>query len=55
MSPEAAQVLGLRASAPVELAAGVTMRPLFGSGAMLNLALRRLDQLKVGASWSTRS
>ena len=37
MSPEAAQVVGLRASAPLELAAGVTMRPLFGSGAMLNL------------------
>jgi quercetin dioxygenase-like cupin family protein len=31
------QVLGLRSSRPYELAPGVSMRPLFGEGAMLNL------------------
>lgn len=31
------RVVRLRASDPLELAAGVTMRPLFGEGAMLNL------------------
>lgn len=31
------QVEALRTAAPVELAPGVTMRPLFGDGAMLNL------------------
>ena len=30
-------VVRLRESEPLELAAGVTMRPLFGDGAMLNL------------------
>ena len=30
-------VVGLRSSAPHELAPGVSMRPLFGDGAMLNL------------------
>jgi quercetin dioxygenase-like cupin family protein len=31
------RVVPLRGAAPLELAAGVTMRPLFGDGAMLNL------------------
>ena len=31
------QVVGLLGAAPHELAPGVTMRPLFGDGAMLNL------------------
>lgn len=37
MRPEGAEVVGLRAADPHELAPGVTMRPLFGDGAMLNL------------------
>ncbi len=37
MAPERGQVTGLLGSAPVELAPGVTMRPLFGDAAMLNL------------------
>jgi quercetin dioxygenase-like cupin family protein len=32
-----AQVVRLRDAAPLELAPGVSMRPLFGDGAMLNL------------------
>ena len=31
------QVVALRSAPPLELAPGVTMRPLFGEGAMLNL------------------
>lgn len=37
MSPERATVVGLRSADPLELVPGVTMRPLFGDGAMLNL------------------
>jgi quercetin dioxygenase-like cupin family protein len=37
MAPERGTVAGLRASQPHELAPGVTMRPLFGDAAMLNL------------------
>ena len=37
MSPEAGTVVRLRAAAPLDLAPGVSMRPLFGEGAMLNL------------------
>ena len=37
MTPERGAVVGLRAADPHELAPGVTMRPLFGDGAMLNL------------------
>ena len=37
MTPERGVVVGLRAADPLELAPGVTMRPLFGEGAMLNL------------------
>lgn len=37
MTPERDSVVGLRAADPLELAPGVTMRPLFGEGAMLNL------------------
>ncbi len=37
MSPEGWAVAGLRADEPMELVPGVTMRPLFGEGAMLNL------------------
>jgi quercetin dioxygenase-like cupin family protein len=33
----AGQVVRLRETEPLELARGVTMRPLFGDGAMLNL------------------
>jgi quercetin dioxygenase-like cupin family protein len=34
---ERGTVVALRDAAPLELAPGVTMRPLFGDGAMLNL------------------
>jgi quercetin dioxygenase-like cupin family protein len=37
MTLERGRVLGLRAADAYELAPGVTMRPLFGEGAMLNL------------------
>jgi quercetin dioxygenase-like cupin family protein len=37
MAPERGEVVRLRAADPHELAPGVTMRPLFGEGAMLNL------------------
>ncbi|HEX3289954.1 MAG TPA: cupin domain-containing protein [Gaiella sp.] len=37
MTPERGRVVGLRAADAYELAPGVTMRPLFGAGAMLNL------------------
>jgi quercetin dioxygenase-like cupin family protein len=37
MAPERGEVVGLRAAEPHELVPGVTMRPLFGDGAMLNL------------------
>ena len=37
MAPDRGVVVGLRAADPHELAPGVTMRPLFGDGAMLNL------------------
>jgi quercetin dioxygenase-like cupin family protein len=37
LSPEQATVVGLRGAEPLELVPGVTMRPLFGDGAMLNL------------------
>lgn len=37
MKPEQPEVVSLRLSEPRELAPGVTMRPLFGEGAMLNL------------------
>ena len=37
MTPERGVVVGLRAAEALELASGVTMRPLFGKGAMLNL------------------
>jgi quercetin dioxygenase-like cupin family protein len=37
MSPERGEVVGLRTADALELAPGVTMRPLFGEGAMLNL------------------
>jgi quercetin dioxygenase-like cupin family protein len=37
VSPEPSVVVGLLAAAPHELAPGVSMRPLFGAGAMLNL------------------
>jgi unsaturated pyranuronate lyase len=37
MAPERGEVVRLRAANPHELAPGVTMRPLFGEGAMLNL------------------
>ena len=37
LTPEPGLVVGLRASPPHELAPGVSRRPLFGAGAMLNL------------------
>jgi unsaturated pyranuronate lyase len=37
MTAERGVVVGLRAAEALELAPGVTMRPLFGEGAMLNL------------------
>ena len=37
MTPERGVVVGLRAADPLELVPGVTMRPLFGEGAKLNL------------------
>jgi quercetin dioxygenase-like cupin family protein len=37
MAAEHDRVVGLRAAKSFELAPGVTMRPLFGEGAMLNL------------------
>lgn len=37
MAPDAGRVVALRSSQPLELAPGVTMRPLFGERAMLNL------------------
>ena len=37
MALERGRVVGLRAADAYELAPGVTMRPLFGEGAMLNL------------------
>lgn len=37
MAPDPSHVVGLRAAEPLELVPGVTMRPLFGQGAMLNL------------------
>lgn len=37
MTAERGAVVGLRAAEAYELAPGVTMRPLFGDGAMLNL------------------
>jgi quercetin dioxygenase-like cupin family protein len=37
MRPERGAVVGLRAAEALELAPGVTMRPLFGEQAMLNL------------------
>lgn len=37
MTPERGRVVELRAADALELVPGVTMRPLFGEGAMLNL------------------
>ena len=37
MTAERGVVVGLRSAEALELAPGVTMRPLFGEGAMLNL------------------
>ena len=53
MTPERGAVVGLRGADPHELAPGVTMRPLFGDGAMLNLLeFEAGARVPVTSAWS---